>query len=170
MKAIFSVVLVVVVLGFGWWYMQGTNTESVAGDEVVADMIVVDGDVRNADADTVVEDMQTTGDFEGDIEMKEIPTAPAVMSVKKFNITAKNFEFSQKEIRVKKGEKVSINFESTGGLHDWVNDEFKAHTEQVRPGTKTSATFVADKVGTFEFYCSVGEHRAMGMKGNLIVE
>ena len=38
--------------------------------------------------------------------------------------------------------------------------------------SKTSAEveFVASIAGTFEYYCSVGEHRAKGMKGNLIVE
>jgi plastocyanin len=29
---------------------------------------------------------------------------------------------------------------------------------------------VADKKGTFEYYCSVGQHRALGMKGKLVVE
>jgi len=40
----------------------------------------------------------------------------------------------------------------------------------VTPGTPTSVTFVADKTGTFEYYCSVGNHRAQGMVGKLIVE
>jgi uncharacterized cupredoxin-like copper-binding protein len=30
--------------------------------------------------------------------------------------------------------------------------------------------FVADKTGTFEFYCSVGNHRQMGMVGTLVVQ
>lgn len=34
----------------------------------------------------------------------------------------------------------------------------------------TSVTFVADTLGTFEYYCSVGNHRAQGMVGNLVVE
>jgi plastocyanin len=34
----------------------------------------------------------------------------------------------------------------------------------------TFIEFVANKKGKFEYYCSVGEHRAMGMKGNLVVE
>jgi len=31
-------------------------------------------------------------------------------------------------------------------------------------------TFVADKAGEYEFYCSVGQHRANGMVGKLIVK
>lgn len=91
-------------------------------------------------------------------------------NAKIFNITGKMFSFSQTEMRVKKGDTVTVNFESTEGLHDWVVDEFDAATAQVRPGTKTSVTFVAEKVGTFEYYCAVGQHRQMGMVGKLIVE
>ena len=97
--------------------------------------------------------------------------ADSASTVKSFEVSAANFAYSTKEIRVKKGDTVTINFQSTGGLHDWVVDEFEgARTDQVRPGTKTSATFTADKSGTFEFYCAVGDHRAMGMVGKLIVE
>ena len=34
----------------------------------------------------------------------------------------------------------------------------------------TFVEFTVDKTGTFEYYCSVGQHRANGMVGNLIVE
>jgi plastocyanin len=87
-----------------------------------------------------------------------------------FNITGQNFAFSQTEIRVKQGDRVRINFESGDGFHDWTIDEFSAATAQVNTGEKTFVEFVADKKGTFEYYCSVGQHRQMGMVGNLIVE
>ncbi len=91
-------------------------------------------------------------------------------TVKEFTITGKKFAFNLTELRVKKGDTMTINFESVDGLHDWVVDEFSARTAQVSTGGKTSVTFVADKVGTFEYYCSVMKHRAMGMVGKLIVE
>jgi len=87
-----------------------------------------------------------------------------------FDVKGVNFEFDVKEIRVKEGDTVTINFSSTEGFHDLVIDEFNAATAQVRPGTPTSVTFVADKAGTYEYYCSVGSHRAQGMVGTLIVE
>ena len=73
-------------------------------------------------------------------------------------------------LSVKQGDTVQIEFSSEEGLHDWVVDEFSAATKRVNPGTTTSVEFVADKKGTFEYYCSVGSHRNMGMKGNLVVE
>lgn len=87
-----------------------------------------------------------------------------------FNLTGKNFAFSQTEIRVKEGDTVTIKFSSTEGYHDWMLDEFDAKTERVQAGDSAEVTFVAGKAGTYEYYCSVGNHRAQGMVGKLIVE
>ncbi|NUM25661.1 MAG: cupredoxin domain-containing protein [Candidatus Buchananbacteria bacterium] len=109
-------------------------------------------------------------------EEKILQDAPASDSsvvapqVKTFDITARNFAFSQTEIKVKKGDKVQINFKSTDGFHDWVIDEFNAKTDQVNTGGSSSVEFSADQQGIFEFYCSVGRHRDLGMVGKLIVE
>lgn len=90
--------------------------------------------------------------------------------IKTFTITGRNFSFSQAELRVKKGDTVRINFTTVEGFHDWVLDEFSAATKQVSAGNSSSVEFVASKSGTFEYYCSVGSHRQMGMVGKLIVE
>lgn len=95
-------------------------------------------------------------------------TNPA--TTKTFVVEGDNFKFAPAELRVKQGDTVVINFKNTGGFHDWVLDEFNARTKQLGDGASETITFVADKKGTFEYYCSVGQHRQMGMKGNLIVE
>lgn len=84
-----------------------------------------------------------------------------------FDVIGTNFEFSIKEIRVKKGSTVQINFTSAEGLHDWVVDEFDARSER---GNSSIVIFEADKAGEFEYYCSVENHRALGMIGKLIIE
>ncbi len=91
-------------------------------------------------------------------------------SLKEFNVEGKNFEFSVKEIRVKKGDFVRVNFTSTNGMHDWRVSGYDAGTAIVNTGESSFVDFKADKAGMFEFYCSVGEHRQMGMVGKLIVE
>ncbi|MEK6792398.1 MAG: plastocyanin/azurin family copper-binding protein [Nanoarchaeota archaeon] len=96
--------------------------------------------------------------------------------VKTFVVTGENFKFvvngaSNPDIKVNKGDRVRIEFTSTKGFHDWVVDEFDVATKQVRDSDgMTYVEFIADKIGTFEYYCSVGQHRANGMKGNLIVK
>ena len=91
-------------------------------------------------------------------------------AVKTFNLSARNFAFSQTEIRVKKGDKVKVVLTSADGFHDWAIDEFNAKTERVNTGATTELEFTADTAGSFQYYCSVGQHRQMGMVGTLIVE
>lgn len=85
-------------------------------------------------------------------------------------VSGKNFSFDPEEITVKQGDTVKIVFTSESGFHDWVIDEFDAATDQVQTGETSEVTFVADQAGEFEYYCSVGNHRQMGMVGTLIVE
>lgn len=100
----------------------------------------------------------------------DTPTNTATGQTKTFNVNGDNFKFAPNEIKVNEGDTVVINFKNTGGFHDWVLDEFNAKTQQLGDGASETVTFVANKKGTFEYYCSVGQHRQMGMKGNLIVE
>jgi nitrosocyanin len=96
-------------------------------------------------------------------------TVTTPLSVKAFTVTGKNFAFSPSPLAVKKGDMVKITFQNTGGVHDFVLDEFNVKTSQIQDGKSVTVEFVADKAGSFEYYCSVGNHRAMGMKGTLVV-
>lgn len=81
-----------------------------------------------------------------------------------------NFFFKPNEIHVKKGQKVTITFSNSGGIHDFVIDEFNVRTQPISGGQTATVSFTPDKTGSFEYYCSVANHRQMGMKGTLIVE
>lgn len=86
-------------------------------------------------------------------------------------VGATEFSFTPDEIRVNQGDTVRIVFSNTGTMmHDWTLDEFNAATKTIGPGETDTIEFVANKTGEFEFYCSVGNHRAQGMVGTLIVE
>ena len=119
-------------------------------------------DIRDSNQQTEREqDLQTLVDTDGNV-LED--------GTREFHVSGRNFEFSQNEMKVKKGDKVRVIFKSTKGTHDWVLDEFNARTEKVEPGQTTTVEFTANKLGTFEYYCSVGEHRKFGMLGKLIVE
>lgn len=81
-----------------------------------------------------------------------------------------SFKFVPNQIRVKKGVASTILFKNMEGMHDFVVDELNIKTKLLQAGTEESVTFTADAVGSYEFYCSVGNHRAMGMTGTIIVE
>jgi plastocyanin len=90
---------------------------------------------------------------------------------KSFTVETANFSFSLKEIKVKKGDTVKIKLVNKEGFHDMRIDEFGIATPKLNgEGQTADIEFVAGKTGTFEYYCSVGQHRAMGMVGKLIVE
>lgn len=56
-----------------------------------------------------------------------------------------------------------------GGFHDFVAKDLdiNAQLDVIKP---TEIEFTADKVGSFEFICSVGDHASQGMKGTIVVK
>ena len=98
------------------------------------------------------------------------PASLEVQPIKTYIITAKNFEFSESEIKVKLGDRIKVVLNIEEGYHDFVIDEFGVKTEKLEKGQSGSIEFIADKQGEYEYYCSIGTHRQMGMRGKLIVE
>jgi plastocyanin len=90
--------------------------------------------------------------------------------VRIIELDAFDFAYSQEEIRVEQGERIRIVIRNTQGTHDFNIDEFNVHSEIIPEGTAISVEFLADRRGEFAYYCSIGNHRAMGMEGMLIVE
>lgn len=104
-----------------------------------------------------------------EVETKaEVSVTPP--EVKVINIEGSSFAFAPAEIRVKKGDAVKIVFKSTDGFHDFSVGGYGVATPRITSGGSATVEFVADKIGTFEYYCSVGSHRDLGMTGKLIVE
>lgn len=98
---------------------------------------------------------------------EEEPTGP----VKEFTVTGSSNKFSPASLTVKKGDTVRITFKSSGNaLHDFMIDEFDVATSQLGDEEEEEVEFVANKTGTFDYYCSVSNHRAMGMVGKLVVQ
>ena len=98
------------------------------------------------------------------------PATPPVTSVKEFTVSASPFVFDPTEIRVQKGDTVKITLMNTEGTHDWRVEGYEVGTKVIQGGESDMIEFIADTSGTFEYYCSVGNHRQMGMVGKLIVE
>lgn len=94
----------------------------------------------------------------------------AMMSdVKEIAVDSFSFGFTPSTIRVKAGEKVRLNVTNKGGFHNFEIPEYYVET-QTPDGKTTVVEFTAGKAGTYEFFCGVGNHKAQGQKGTLIVE
>lgn len=91
-------------------------------------------------------------------------------NVKEFTIDGSNFQFSQKIITVSKGDNVKITFRDDDGTHNLVLSGYNLATNTLRGGGQDSIEFVADKTGTFDYFCSVANHRDLGMNGTLVVQ
>lgn len=85
-------------------------------------------------------------------------------------VSGSNYKFDPTTIKVKKGQKTRIVFKDTQGMHDFVVDELNIRTTVIQTDQEDFVEFTPDNTGSFEFYCSVMTHRAMGMKGTIVVE
>lgn len=148
-KKILWVILFIVIIAGVWWFFKGN--EAIAPEQ----------SSNNA---TTTNESADTG------EPVDDPDLLSDTIFQEFNIKGSNFKFSQDEIKVKEGDKVRITFTNEVGMHDLRIDGYGWGTKVLKAGESETFEFVADQKGTFEYYCSVGSHRAMGMKGNFIVE
>lgn len=73
-------------------------------------------------------------------------------------------------MEVNRGERVRITLVNDQGTHDLVVDGYNVRTKTIQVGQSETIEFMAEEAGVFEFYCSIGSHRQMGMKGTLVVK
>ena len=161
--AVLAGVLVLIVAAFA---LMGTSDDTPITEIDAPDEIPTDDGLESFDDEPMVDEQPPMDEptFEDDDMVADEPTEQV------FNLDSFRFGYSEEEITVNQGDTVTINLTSSDGRHDWVVDEFNAATEVIEEGETTSVTFVADQVGEFEFYCSVGSHREQGMVGTLIVQ
>lgn len=89
----------------------------------------------------------------------------------RITVEVDEFFFDPDVITVDKGDKVIVTLENEGQIpHNWGIPEFGVRTDTIEPGEEDTVTFIANKKGTFTFYCSVTGHRGAGEYGELEVE
>lgn len=97
-------------------------------------------------------------------------TVQGADKVKEFTVMGSSFKFAPATFTVNKGDRVKITFKNNGGTHNFVIDEFNVKSDTLQSNEDTTVEFTADQAGSFEYYCSVANHRQMGMKGTLVVK
>ena len=148
------VIAVLVVVGVVGYQMFNTAPEDAmtTSETMMEDDSMVEDDAMMEEDDSMMED---------DAMMEE---------TRVIEVEGGSFYFEPNEITVKKGETVKIVLNSVDMMHDFVIDELDVSTPIIQGGDTGEVEFTATEAGTFEFYCSVGNHRAQGMVGTLIVE
>jgi cytochrome c oxidase subunit 2 len=139
--------------------------------------------VNNADQSATADQAAVDNQVVTDQNTPNVNTVPVVANqvatqnqvvaqsaVKEFTMTAKNWEFNPAVITVKQGDTVKLHVKSLDVEHGITIPEFNVNVK-LQPNKEETFQFVADKIGTFPFRCSVfcGDgHREMD--GQLIVQ
>ncbi len=144
------------------------------GTSVDSTMPAIDSDVD----EMMVEDDEEEAMMNSDDAM--MPSSSAMMKkedgammrseTKVVTVTATNFAFTPNMIRVKKGEKVQLNFASAEGSHGVAIKDLGINVSFAAGQTK-SIDLPTDQTGTFAFKCSVpcgSGHK--DMIGTIVVE
>ncbi|OGG73106.1 hypothetical protein A3A38_04825 [Candidatus Kaiserbacteria bacterium RIFCSPLOWO2_01_FULL_53_17] len=168
MKNFLIALVLVVILGGGYyWYAQQSapaETSSAPPD------FGMTADESNRDAMDAPPAANTSAGSSGANVNVNVGATVTTGTVKELTVSNAGLTFNPKTLLVKKGDRVKITFKNTGGTHDLRVDGYGVGTKVIQAGQEESFEFIADKAGTFEYYCSVGEHRQMGMKGTLTVQ
>lgn len=113
------------------------------------------------------EDKMMEGDHEGDAMME----GEDAMMMKEgvIEVEGGGFYYDPNVIEATVGEPITVKLNSVDMQHDFVIDELNVQSEVIPGGSSTEVTFTPTEAGEYEFYCSVGNHRAQGMVGTLVV-
>ena len=92
------------------------------------------------------------------------------------SITLTEFSITPATITVPLGEPVTFVVTNTGGAQHNLEVELESRGIEQRlfqtnlmPGETRRATFTFEAAGEWEMYCPVGNHRALGMEGTIVV-
>ena len=143
-----SIVLAIAVLGAGLW-VSNSNTSKEAVETQVSD---------NTN--------KTQPEVAGLTDVSEEENS----DMRTVEVEAGSFYYNPDEIRVKTGENVRIELTAKDMMHDFNIDELEVDSPVIQAGETVIIEFTAEEAGEYEYYCSVGNHRAMGQVGRLVVE
>lgn len=158
MKMIVGIIVVIAVIG-GYMVMrngssseQAENTEQMEGTAVEESSEKMEGETKSIEA---------AGAHTGVVDEQ---------GVRVIDVEAGSFYYKPNVMKVKKGETIRIVMNSVSMMHDFNIDELGVKMPIIKDGDSGMIEFVADTIGTFEYYCSVGQHRANGQVGMITVE
>lgn len=147
MKVIIIAALLIALVGSGAFFLLRKNSQSAQDTSKTLNL-------------------NTTQNAGGNLPSAEVTIAREV------TIEASEYKFSPSEIRVRKGETVKITLKNIGKMsHNWMVEKMGgASIDTTEPGKSSTITITPSQTGTFTTFCSIGNHRKLGMVGKLIVE
>ena len=155
---IISLVIVVVIIG-GIFLFNGSSDSSDVTDNTQNSGTLDTGQTPPP----FIDDNQESG-------QDDTGTSSDSSETKEFDIVARQWNFNPDTITVNEGDTVILNINSIDVNHGFAIKEFGV-SESLNPGNTVRVEFIADRKGSFSFFCNVqcgsGHTR---MRGTLIVE
>ncbi len=90
----------------------------------------------------------------GYVMMNYSPVGSPAVEDKEFDVVAFQWGFEPQFIEVNKGDHVTLRITSDDVPHGLAIDEYQIN-ETIMPGETVKIEFIADKTGSFKFYCSL---------------
>lgn len=150
-------VLVLLIAGGAYMYSSRQAAPAENGDAMMKEEAPVE-DAMTAEGEAMEKDAMMEGE---DAMMKEVD----------YTLDMENFSFTPNVMEAKAGDTLMVKIVNVGGFHDFVIDELNVHSSDLSEGEEeiVEVTIPADATGEYEFYCSIGNHRAQGMFGTLMI-
>lgn len=87
-----------------------------------------------------------------------------------FIVSARRYAFEPRTLEVHEGDLVRITLDTADIAHSFVLDAYRI-AKKASPGKSVTFEFLADRAGTFPFYCSLTlEDGCREMKGQIVVQ
>ena len=142
------------------------DTQEPAADEPTTD----DSQEPAADEPTTDDSQEPAADEPTTDDTQEPAADDVVVEPVNYSVDAFDFGYSSSTLNAKVGQQVTVTLNNTGtGSHNFVIDALSVNSGVISGGESTTFTFTPSQSGTFEFYCSIGSHKNMGMLGSLVV-
>jgi len=166
MKKLLPLFAMLVLVGFG------CNTKPVdTNSQPTPENGSVTFESQNADGTTTTGEMngnEVTEYDEDGVPIINITLGGDSTSVRTIDLKASNTAFTPKLINAKPGEKIRIDFRGVKGTHTFVLPA--ANVKQDIKDLDGFEFTVPTEPGEYPYYCDIGDHRAKGMEGTLIVK
>ncbi len=105
-------------------------------------------------------------------EITEIKGASDKEITADYILNLSNYSFEPNTIITQAGATITVQLTNTQGTHDFVIDELDIQSSTLQTGESKLLTITIPEDGAgkeLPFYCSIGNHRQMGMEGTLII-
>ena len=98
-------------------------------------------------------------------------SASSIVQIEEIIVSGDEYSFSPATITLKKGTTYRLTFKNTGKApHNYIVPDLGISTATIKGGESVTVEVTPQKTGTFGAYCSVGNHKDLGMEGKIVVE